>query len=120
MSSSQDSVRCVSGFDGRERIGNVPSVMLFQARYSTNTAAVSSNVATNVPSIAALVPCIPSCEFWGQANRRMITHIADDAVQQEEVQLAQHEEHGGEEVEEHRPVLPQHPDDDPHHEDEIE
>lgn len=43
-----------------EREVNVPSVMLFQARYITPTAAVSSSVATNVPSTAALVPYTPS------------------------------------------------------------
>jgi hypothetical protein len=58
---------------GGRRIGrDVPSVMLFHARYSTPTAAVSRNVATKEPSTFWFEPCAPLRELKSVApgNRR--------------------------------------------------
>lgn len=98
-----------------------PSVMLRHAKYSTATAAVSSTVATKVPSTLCAAPCAARARSADVKVRHgRLAHLADDLAQQEKVELAQDEEHRGEDEVPHRADLVEHGEHDVGHDRKVE
>lgn len=98
--------------------------MLRHAKYSTATAAVSSTVATKVPSTLCAAPCATRARAISgrkDATREVGgTHLADDLAQQEKVELGEDEEDGGEDEVPHRADLVEHGEHDVGHDRKVE